>query len=59
MKRNELAHILGSASKLADDPRILVIGSQAILASFDDDLLPIDATRSITSSLARFLSMAS
>ena len=54
MKRSELAHILRSASKVAGDPRILVIGSQAILASFDDDQLPIDATRSIEADIAFF-----
>lgn len=54
MKRSELAHILRSASKLASDPHILVIGSQAILGSFREDQLPVDATRSIEADVAFF-----
>lgn len=40
MRREDLAHILRSASAIADDPEILVIGSQAILASYHEDELP-------------------
>jgi len=52
VKRAELAHVLRAACGVADDPRILVIGSQAILASFDDSELPEAATRSIEVDLA-------
>ncbi len=54
MKRSELAHLLRAASEIAGDPRILVIGSQAILGSFRDDELPSDATRSIEADVAFF-----
>ena len=40
MTRNELAHVLRAAARIADDPSILVIGSQSILGSFDEDELP-------------------
>jgi hypothetical protein len=36
--RKQLAHVLRAAARIADDPKILVIGSQAILA-FADALL--------------------
>ena len=47
MKRSELAHILRAACDVTNDPEILVIGSQAILASFDDEELPSEVVRSI------------
>ncbi|GAB3598847.1 hypothetical protein GCM10027586_01090 [Kineococcus gypseus] len=40
MKRAHLAHILRAASRIADDPDVVVIGSQSILGSFDEDVLP-------------------
>lgn len=52
MKRSELAHVLRAACDVTKDPAILVIGSQAILASFDEDDLPQDATASIEADLA-------
>jgi hypothetical protein len=36
VKRDQLEHILRAASRIADDPDVFVIGSQAILASYDD-----------------------
>ena len=54
MKKSELAHILRAACSIADDPHILVIGSQAILGSFSEDELPSDATRSIEADIAFF-----
>ena len=47
MTRDELAHILRSAARIAGDPDILVIGSQSILGSFDEDELPDAAVASI------------
>lgn len=47
MNREQLAHVLRSAAKITDDPDILVVGSQAILGTYDDTLLPDEATRSI------------
>jgi len=52
MKRSELAHILRAACEVTNDPEILVIGSQAILASFDDDELPEETTISIEADVA-------
>jgi hypothetical protein len=52
VKRSELAHILRAACDVTNDPRIVVIGSQAILASFDEEELPIEATRSIEADVA-------
>lgn len=36
MKRSDLEHIIRAAAEIADDPEIIVIGSQAILGSFPD-----------------------
>jgi len=52
VKRSELAHILRAAADVTSDPEILVIGSQAILASFDEAELPEEATRSIEADVA-------
>lgn len=46
MNREQLAHVLRASSQIAGDPHILVIGSQAILGTFDEDLLPAPATAS-------------
>lgn len=54
MRRRELAHILRAACEITGDPEVLVIGSQAILASFDEDALPVEATRSIEADIAFF-----
>lgn len=37
MNRDQLAHVLRAACEIADDPDILVIGSQSILASYDEE----------------------
>lgn len=52
MRRDQLAHILRAASQIAEDPDVLVIGSQAILGSFDEDDLPPEATMSAEADLA-------
>lgn len=52
MNREQLAHILRAASKIAGDPDILVIGSQSILASFEDTDLPPEAVGSIEVDIA-------
>lgn len=54
MKREDLAHILRAAADVAKDGHILVLGSQAILASFSEDELPAVATMSIEADLAFF-----
>lgn len=52
VNRAQLSHILRAANRVADDPDIIVIGSQAILGSFSDEDLPLEATRSMEADLA-------
>ncbi|CAB4925249.1 MAG: hypothetical protein F2825_08580 [Actinobacteria bacterium] len=52
MKRSELAHILRASARITGDPDILVIGSQSILGSFDEDDLPAEAWVSIEADVA-------
>ncbi len=47
MTRDQLAHILRAAARIANDDEVIVIGSQAILGSFDEDDLPEPAHASI------------
>lgn len=54
MRRAELAHILRAAAQITDDDEMLVIGSQAILASHEEGDLPIEAWRSIEADVAFF-----
>ena len=54
MKRSQLAHILRAACAVANDPHILVIGSQSILGSIGEDGLPSAATASIEADIAFF-----
>jgi hypothetical protein len=52
MNRRQLAHVLRAASGIVDDPEILVIGSQSLLASHDESELPDAATASMEVDLA-------
>ena len=52
VNREQLSHVLRAASRIADDPEMIVIGSQAILGSFKDTELPFEATRSMEVDLA-------
>lgn len=54
MRRAELAHILRAAARITADGEILVIGSQAILGTFDEDQLPAEAWRSVEADVAFF-----
>jgi hypothetical protein len=54
VNREQLAHILRAASTIVDDPNILVIGSQSVLATLDEDELPDAATASMEVDLAYF-----
>jgi hypothetical protein len=54
MNREQLDHVLRAAADIVKDADILIIGSQAILASRDESELPIEATRSIEVDLAFF-----
>lgn len=47
MTRAQLAHILRAASRIAETTEVMVVGSQALLASFDDTELPDEAIGSI------------
>ena len=46
MKREQLEHFLRAAARIVDEPDFLVIGSVAILGTYDDDQLPYEASRS-------------
>ncbi|WP_432519896.1 hypothetical protein [Kineococcus sp. SYSU DK006] len=52
MKRAHLAHILRAASQIAADPDVVVIGSQSILGSFDEDGLPDPVIGSVEADVA-------
>lgn len=52
MTREELAHVLRAASQIAQDNEIVVLGSQSILGSFAEDMLPEEATLSVEADLA-------
>jgi hypothetical protein len=54
MTREQLEHVLRAAASIIKDPDILVIGSQSILASIPESLLPAEATTSIEADLAFF-----
>lgn len=54
MNRQQLAHILRAAASIVDDPFILVVGSQSVLGTFDEDELPDAATASMEVDLAYF-----
>ncbi|WP_332642189.1 DUF6036 family nucleotidyltransferase [Aeromicrobium sp.] len=52
MNRTQLAHVLRSASRIAGDSDVLVVGSQAILGVRDEDELPAEATASMEADIA-------
>jgi hypothetical protein len=52
MNREQLAHVLRAAAQVADDPNIVVIGSQAILATYSEEVLPPEATVSVEVDIA-------
>lgn len=54
MNREPLAHVLRAAARIVGDSRILVIGTQAILGTYDDRDLPIEATRSVEADIVFF-----
>jgi hypothetical protein len=54
MRREHLEHVLRAASQIADDPEVLIIGSQSILGSIPEDQLPPEATASIEVDVAFF-----
>ncbi|HBW21629.1 MAG: DUF6036 family nucleotidyltransferase [Streptosporangiaceae bacterium] len=54
MTREQLEHVLRAAARIADDPDVLVIGSQSVLGSFTEDELPVEATASMEADVAFF-----
>ena len=54
MKRSDLEHVLWAAPSIADDPNVLVIGSQSVLGSVDEKRLPPVATESMEVDVAFF-----
>lgn len=46
MRRADLAHIVRAAAKIAGDNNVVIVGSQAILGSFDESELPDRVTLS-------------
>jgi len=54
MNRVQLAHVLCAASRIAEDDGLLVVGSQSILGSRDEDELPPEATASMEVDIASF-----
>ena len=54
MTREQLAHVLRAAARIARDPDILVVGSQAILGSYREEELPEVAWLSVEADLAFF-----
>lgn len=52
MRRQDLEHVLRAAAEITGERDIVVLGSQAILGSVEDDRLPLEATRSIEVDLA-------
>ena len=52
MKREQLEHVLRAASRIVDAEELLVIGSQSVLATWDERRLPPAAIRSIEVDIA-------
>jgi len=52
LNREQLSHLLRAATRIADDPHIIVIGSQAILGTFDAQNLPDEVTISVEADIA-------
>lgn len=51
MKREDLEHLLRAAGRLIGADRLVVVGSQAVLATVPEFMLPIEATMSIEADL--------
>ena len=52
MKRKQLEHVLRAASQIVDSADLLVIGSQSVLATWDERRLPGAAIRSMEADVA-------
>jgi hypothetical protein len=51
MKRSDLEHLLRAAGSIIGEYRIIVVGSQAVLATVPEFLLPPEATASVEADL--------
>jgi hypothetical protein len=58
MRRDQLEHVVRAAASIAGVSDVVVIGSQAILASFPDWELPDEATRSVEADIGVDASLA-
>ena len=47
MRRDQLEHAIRAACQIIGHPAVIVVGSQAILGSYGEDELPIEATMSV------------
>lgn len=54
MRREHLAHLLRAASRIVDRRELLVVGSQSVLGTWDEDQLPEAAVLSVEADLAVF-----
>lgn len=54
MRRDQLEHLLRAACTVIDEDEVLVIGSQSILGSYSQQVLPPRATLSMEADLAVF-----
>ena len=52
MNREQLAHVVRAAATVVGVDDVIVLGSQAILATVDDMELPYEVTRSIEADIA-------
>ncbi|MDI9628666.1 MAG: hypothetical protein QM286_09015 [Acidobacteriota bacterium] len=47
MRRDQLEHAIRTACQIIGHPEVIIVGSQAILGSFGEDELPVEATMSV------------
>jgi hypothetical protein len=47
MRRDQLEHAIRTACQIVEHPEVIIVGSQAILGTYDESQLPAAATMSI------------
>ena len=52
MRREQLEHAIRTACQTIDQPALLVVESQAILGTYEEDELPAEATMSVDADMA-------
>jgi hypothetical protein len=55
MRRDQLEHAIRTACQIIGHDAVVVVGSQSILGSFDDDQLPAEATMSLEIDILPFV----